>query len=236
MSLRDLFADLRLAARSLRRRPAFALAAILTLGLGIGATGAVYTVIHAVLLSELPFPEPDRLVAVSAERRLDGVEEFPVSYLDFGDWREQVGDQVGAMSARTAGRSFYLEVGGGDEVVRHEGEMVESSYLPLLGIEPTMGRWFSAEEDTPPGEPVVVLGHDLWRERFGGDPGAVGQPLRLNGRPFTVIGVAPRGFRGVTDQAGSSCPWPSPAPSRPPSTWRSGAPAGSTASPASATG
>ncbi len=200
--LGGLLRDLRLAWRSLRRRPGFAGAAVLTLGLGIGATGAVYTVIHAVLLSELPYPEPERLVEVAAERRVDGVEKWPISYLDFRDWREQAEDAVGEMALHSPSRSFHLgPASGGDEVVRHPGEMVAADYFSVLGLDPAVGRWFSPEEDRPPGDRVVVLGHELWRQRFGGDPGAIGEALVLDTLPFTVIGVAPRGFRGLSDEA-----------------------------------
>ncbi|MFP3940544.1 MAG: ABC transporter permease [Thermoanaerobaculia bacterium] len=191
--------DLRTALRSVRRRPGASVAVVLTFALGIGAAGAVFLVIHAVLLSELPYPEPERLALVEGVRRTDTVERWPISYPDFRDWREQVGSSVGTLVARTGVRSFNLDAG--DEVVRIPGEMVTAEYLQVLGLEPARGRWFTEAEDRPPGDRVAVIGHELWRQRFDGEPRVVGRTATLNGLPFTVVGVAPRGFRGLTDQA-----------------------------------
>lgn len=189
------------AVRVLARSPLATGAAILALALGLGATAAVLTVVEGALLSAVPFDDPEELVSIYGERRVDGVEEWPLGYLDFVDWREAlVGDTFEALALHTDTRSYNLA--GDVGVERVAGEMVSAELARLLGVEMAAGRWFSAEEDaTAGGSAVAVIGHDLWQRRFGTSPDVVGESIDLNGHVFTVVGVAEPGFRGMGDEA-----------------------------------
>jgi predicted permease len=212
--------DLRIGLRQLAKRPGFAAAAILTLALGIGATAAMFTVVDALLLNELPYRDPSRIVVLSGTFTEKGeAKDWPISQVDFEDWRRQ-NAVFEEMSVYTPG-DFALNLGEGGEdggeardAERLSGELVSWSYFPLLGVKPAVGRFFSREEDSKPMQDyVAVLGHDLWQRRFGGDPSIVGRTVPLNGRPYLVLGVGPRGFHGLSDKADI---WvPSQVPPRP---------------------
>ena len=213
--MENLMRDLRLGMRQLARRPGFAAAAILTLTLGIGATTAMFTVVDALLLNELPYRDPDRIVVLTGTFVEKGeVQEWPISQMDFEDWRRQNG-VFEQMAVYTPG-DFALNLGAEEQqdAERLSGELVSWTYFPLLGVQPAAGRFFGKEEDTEPMEDyVAVLSHDLWQRRFGGDPSVVGRQLPINGRPYLVVGVGPEGFRGLTDEADV---WvPSQVPPRP---------------------
>jgi putative ABC transport system permease protein len=199
--METLWRDLRLGLRQLAKRPGFAAAAILTLALGIGATSAMLAVVDALLLDELPYRDAAHLMVLTGTFADKGeVQEWPISQMDFEDWRRdnRVFDQ---MAVYTPG-DFPLNLEGEPEPQRLSGELVSWSYFPLLGVKPAQGRFFTREEDSKPLEDyVAVLGYDLWQSRFGGDPAIVGKPVRMNGRAFQVVGVAPKGFRGLTDKA-----------------------------------
>ncbi len=201
--MENLWRDLRLGLRHLGRRPGFATAAILTLALGIGATAAMFTVVDALLLDELPYRDASRLVVLTGTFEEKGeVQDWPISQMDFDDWRRQ-NSVFEEMSVYSPGDfALNLEGEGEQDAQRLNGELVSWTYFPLLGIEPAVGRFFTREEDSKPMEDyVAVLSHHLWQSRFGGDPSVVGRQVRINGRPYLVLGVAPRGFRGVTDTA-----------------------------------
>ncbi|HEV7518170.1 MAG TPA: ABC transporter permease [Thermoanaerobaculia bacterium] len=188
--------DLRYAARTLRKSPGFTAVAVLTLALGIGANTAIWSLVHAVLLTPLPIAGADRVVKLAATIRRDGLELRSVSYPDFADWR-QAARSFSDMAA-WSNTSFTLT--GGPEPERVEGEMVSASYFPVLGTKAVLGRTFRPEEDATPGtHPVAVIGHDFWQRRFAGSRAAVGSHLVLNGHDFTVVGVLPDGFRGLDD-------------------------------------
>jgi putative ABC transport system permease protein len=175
------------------RRPGYAAVVLLTLSIGIGATTAVFSVINAVLLRPYPYSDPDGLIMVW-ERR----EEFPrfaASPANFLDWRER--NTVFEDMAAAIGGSVTLT--GEGEPERVVGRRVSASFLPILGVEPALGRGFLPEEDVPGGEPVVVLGHGIWRRRFGSDPEIVGKKTLLDDTPHTVVGVLPEGFRFFTE-------------------------------------
>ena len=201
--MENLLRDLRLGLRRLAKRPGFAAAAILTLALGIGATAAMFTVVDALLLGELPYRDPERIVVLTGTFAEQGrTQEWPVSQMDFEDWRRQNG-VFEQMAVYTPG-DFALNLGGEEQndAERLSGELVSWSYFPLLGVQPAQGRFFGREEDSKPMEDyVAVLSHDLWQRRFGGDPSIVGRQVPLNGRPYLVLGVGPKGFRGLTDKA-----------------------------------
>ncbi len=198
--MENFWQDLRFSLAALRRRRGATAILLISLALGIGMVSAVFSVVDAVLLQGLPYRDADRLVEVSGVRHRNGtVETWPLSYLDFGDWSERARGSVllGAYSDPT---SFTLEAGGRAEHL--DGELASAGYFQALGVVPILGRAFSAAEDaTQDPRYVVVLGHDLWRERFGGDRQAVGRSIRLGGASYQVVGVMPPGFRGATDSA-----------------------------------
>jgi putative ABC transport system permease protein len=181
--------DLRYAARSLRRNPGFALVAVLTLALGIGATTAIFAVIDAVMLRPLPFAQPERLVHVW-ETTPEG-EVFTAADPNYLDLR----DRNRTFEAMAAYKQAALSLTGHGDARRLEGMAVTHSLFPLLGVRPALGRTFLPEEDSPGGDTrVALLGHALWQDQFGGDPAIVGSTITLDRQPYTVTGVMPEGF------------------------------------------
>jgi predicted permease len=195
----NLWRDLRQGLRQLVKTPGFTAAAILTLTLGIGATSAMFTVVNAVLLDELPYEDPDRLVVLNGTFEENGeVNEWPVSLVDFWDWRQM----NGVFEEMSVFGNFAFNREGAQESERIEGEMVSAEYFEMLGVEPALGRFFTAEEDATLYEHfVTVLGYDLWKRSFGGDSGVLGTDLNLNGKLYRIVGVAPQAFQGLTDKA-----------------------------------
>jgi putative ABC transport system permease protein len=173
---------------SLLRSPGFAIPALVTLALGIGANTAMFSATWGLLLKPLPYADPDRLVALF-ETGADQSRQA-VSLIDLLDWRTQSRGFAGMAAYRP--RSFGLGAGGG-EVSVVQGGMVTADFFPVLGARPILGRTFSAAEEVG-AAPVVVIGHRLWRERFGGAAGVVGRRVLLNDVPRTVVGVLPAGF------------------------------------------
>ncbi|MBA3346669.1 MAG: ABC transporter permease [Gemmatimonadales bacterium] len=180
--------DLRYTLRQLARSPGFAIVAVLTLGLGIGANTAIFSVVNAVLLRPLPYDDPSRLMMVR-ETRPEGTPGV-VSFLNFADWREQSRD----FEALSLFRGTRLNVAGRGEPERVAGALVTTDFFRVLRVTPVAGRRFAAGEDQAGSDAVVVLSHQLWQRRFGGDPRAIGQVVTVDGKPMTVIGVAPAGF------------------------------------------
>jgi hypothetical protein len=184
-----------------RRRPALTAAAFLTLALGIAALGAVLIVRKAVLVDDPPLRDPDRLVVITGTFTEKGeTQDWVSSLIDFADWRRdnRVFEQMSVFTPS----EYTMNLTGSGPAERLDSELVSWTYFPMLGVAPEVGRFFTAGEDAVPfRNPVVVLGHDLWRRHFGGDRGIVGRSLDLNGRSYQVVGVAPAGFRGITDKA-----------------------------------
>lgn len=192
--MRGLLSDLRHAARGLRRSPGYTAAAGLTFTLGIGATTAIFSVVQGVLLRPLPYPEPDRLTAVYS--LADG-SLSTVSPPDFVDWRSGA-DRFSRMAAwhRT---QLTLVTDRGAELLT--GARATPGFFEVLGVSPALGRGFRPEEERPGTDAVAVLGHALWRDRFGADPGIVGRTVRLDGTARRIVGVMPAGFEFPTDAA-----------------------------------
>ncbi len=192
--------DLRYALRTLRKSPAFTFTAILSLALGIGANTAVFTVVNGVFLNPLPIENAAGLVSVHTLDATPGTRSnnlLPMSYLNLKDIREQ--NQVfTGLAGFSSPMPFGLAKGTAAAPERAFGELVTGNYFDVLGVHPAVGRFFVPEEDSTPGtHPVVVLGNGIWQDRFGGDASLVGQTLRINNIVFTVIGIAPPGFKGV---------------------------------------
>ena len=188
-----LLQDLRFGARTLLKRPGFALVAVLTLALGIGANTAIFSVVNAVLLRPLPFREAGRLFVVYETTQ--AVPQDFVSVPNLEDYR--AGSRSFEGFATFVPQSVNL-TGAGAEPERVVGAFVTSNFLPLLGVGPALGRAFTAEDDAQGGGQVVVLAHELWVRRFGADPSVIGRSLTFNGEPYTVVGVLPEGFRYPT--------------------------------------
>jgi predicted permease len=186
--------DLRLALRTLLGRPGFTAAAILTLALGIGANTAVFSVVDSVLLRELPVEDPASLVDVYTSDA-SGFEHATSSYPDIRDLRAQA-----PVFTDVVAYELFIGVAereGEPAVVL--GELVTGNAFQALGVEPVLGRGFLPEEDELPGaHPVAVVSHGYWTEEMGADPGAVGRTVRVNRRLYTVVGVAPPEFTGLT--------------------------------------
>lgn len=184
-----LLQDIRYAARSLRRSPGFTIVAVLTLALGIGANAAIFSVVNGVLLRPLAYANPDRLVIVWGHNENIGNEA--ASLPDFKDWRDR--NTVFESMAAVAHTSF--DVTGDGEPERINAELATANFFHVLGVTPALGRAFNADEETSGRDRVVVLSHGFWERRFGASPDIVGHTITLSGLPFTVVGVAPTGFR-----------------------------------------
>jgi len=185
-----LLQDLKYAARTLTKSPGFSAIVILTLGLGVGANTAMYSIARAIFWRPPPVVDPDRLVVVSAYSRSSG-QYFDWSYADLTDFRGVFGDIV----------AYYptvLSVSGAERTERIWGEMVSPNYFEALGVHALAGRAFTTAEITSPGAaPVAVLSETTWQRRFNRDPAIVGRAVRLNGHDFIIVGVAPAGFSGL---------------------------------------
>jgi putative ABC transport system permease protein len=189
--------DFRYALRALRKNPAFAAVAVATLALGIGANTAIFSVVNAVLLRPLPYPESERLVFMFGQDARRGVSGFHFLYPDFVEWRKQ-SRSYEAVSAHT--RVPATLAGAGSAPERVDIMQVNASFLRVLKVRPQMGRDFLEEEDRPGAPRVALLSHGLWQRRLGGDAAAVGKPVTLDGVEYTVVGVLPAGFRAINWQ------------------------------------
>jgi putative ABC transport system permease protein len=193
-----LLQDLAYAWRTLRRSPGFAIVAILTLGLGIGATTTIFTVVNGVLLKPLPgYREPERIASLWVDFGV-GAQSLPVmSPGDFRDYqqRSRSFSMIAAGSgAQVIGAAGAL-TGPGGAPERVEVSPVTANFFPLLGVDPIYGRHFTADEESVGGPKVVMLSYGLWARRYGGDPSIVGRSIRLDGQDQMVVGIMPPGFR-----------------------------------------
>ena len=189
--------DFAFAIRLLRKSPGYASIALLTLALSIGTNTALFGIVRAVLLRPLPYPEPDRIVALWERNPRLGFEQELVTPGDFADWSSQshAFSAIGFAPAWPGSRLFNLLGPTGTE--RIAGAYVSSGYFPVLGVEPLLGRTFHAEEDSSAAAPTAVLSFRLWQNRFGGDRAVLGRPVVVDSfhrTSFTVVGVMPAGF------------------------------------------
>jgi len=186
----DLGRDLKHTFRRLARTPGFALATVLTLALGIGANTAIFSVVHTVLLKPLPFPEPDRLIAVWQTAPGVEIKDLNASMADYVTYREE--SKTFADVALWAPNSVTV-------TEFSDPERVDCLYatfrlLPLLGFQPMLGRPFAEGDNTSQSPEVVMLSHGYWQRRFGADPNVIGRRILVDGKAREVIGVAPRNF------------------------------------------
>src|SRR5262247_1832860 len=185
-----LIKDIRFGFRNLLRRPGFALIALITLALGIGANTAIFSVVNAVLLRPLPYAEPERLVALWESNTQRPESRNSISYPNFFDWRAQ-----SKSFERMA--SYYtnnMALTGVAAPVNLRSAVVSPDLFATLGVRPQLGRWFVGEEEKP-GIRAAIISHGLWQRQFGGDPNVIGRAMTLNGKQFNVVGVMPAGFQ-----------------------------------------
>jgi predicted permease len=183
-----LWNDIRIAARVLLRERGVTLAAVAALALGIAATNTVFTIVNGALLKDMPFDQPDRIVVLGT-RAAQG--NRGVSYADLRDWRERLRTFDGIAGFAQTTMNVSDEDRGAE---RLSGALVDASVFRLIGHAPILGRDFVPDDDRPGAQPVVVLGHAAWRNRYGSDPGVLGRTLRINGVPSVIIGVMAEGF------------------------------------------
>lgn len=186
--LDEFWQDLRYAARTLRHSPAFTAVAVLSLALGIGANTVVFTFLNTLVLRPLPVERPGELVTI-----MNGG-SMGYSYPDYRELRDRNTSLAGLVGYRTVPMGLDTETGPR----RVWGYLVTGDYFDVLGVHPAAGRFFHAEEDRVVGaSPLAVLSYAAWQRRYGGDPAIVGRTVRINKLPYTVVGVAPRGFTGT---------------------------------------
>jgi putative ABC transport system permease protein len=188
--------DIRYGLRQLFKHPAFTIIAILTLALGIGANTAIFSVVNAVLLKPLPFPEPEQLIAfgMTDSRVKDQVNLGSLSYPDFFDFRDQ--NRTLTSSALYRDRAFALSAEEGATSLR--GQKVSAEFFDVLGIKPQMGRNFTRDDEQAGGGPAgftVIISNDFWRRHYGADPNVIGRTIVLDRRTYTISGVMPAGFQ-----------------------------------------
>jgi len=199
--LADARHDIAQAVRVLRRSPGFLLIALVTIALGVGANSAIFSVIRGVLLRPLPFADPGRLVSVYEDNR---PEHSPRSELAAGDYVDYQRDQSSFTDIGVVGYASLSYQGEGDPVALR-GLRFSPNVFTILGVRPLLGRTFTASEDRPGTDRVIVLSFATWQNVFGGDANIVGRKVRMSGSPMTIVGVMPRGFTfGGTEQFWSS--------------------------------
>ena len=185
-----LLQDLRYGLRMLARSPGFTLAAVVSLALGIGVNTAIFSLVNAVLLKPLPYPDAGRLVMLWEDAAHIGFPQNTPAPANYVDWKAQTNSFEGM--AATMWASFNLT--GYGEPQKVDGNAVTADLFPVLGVRPALGRGFTAEEERPGADKVVILSHGLWRDAFAGEPAVVGRDIILSGEKYTVVGVMPEGF------------------------------------------
>jgi predicted permease len=186
-----LWQDIRYGLRMLLKSPAFTAIAIITLALGIGANTALFSVVNGVLLNPLPYPQPERLIALFSRTPDSG--HWSISYPNFLDWRHD----NHSFSSIAAFRQDDLNLTGAGEPERVKTNMVSATLFPMLGVNPVAGRLFTEQEDQLGATPVALISESFWRRKFGASD-VIGKPLTLNAKTYTIIGVIPAGFHFVS--------------------------------------
>jgi predicted permease len=188
--IESLLADGRYAIRALRRTPAFTTVATITLALGIGATTAMFTLVDGILLRPLPYPDAERLVRVIQSYPEKGLDTWGLSQQNVAMYRDRTTD-FAAFAGYRAGEMTLL---AGDRPERLNVLLVTADFFRVIGVAPAMGRPFTAEEDTPGRNTALILSYGTWQNRFGANPSIVGTAVEVDGKPYHIVGVMPRGF------------------------------------------
>ncbi|NJL29203.1 MAG: hypothetical protein HC897_15625, partial [Thermoanaerobaculia bacterium] len=194
--MENLLRELRHALRRLLHHPSSTLIAVITMALGIGLTGSMYSILDAVLLRGLPFERSEQLMHLERNQLTQGITSLEVSHHDFEDWRAQQQSFEGL--AGFASGTFNLADEGLPD--RYDGAWISTNFLDLLRLEPILGRGFRSDDAEPGAEPVILLGYQVWQKRYGGDTAIVDKIVRANGEPTRVIGVMGQGFRFPLNQ------------------------------------
>lgn len=194
--IEDLGADLRYGARMLVKNRAFSLLAIVALAVGIGANSAIFSLVNTVLLRPLPYPQPERLVTL--EEKEQSGKEMNTSFATFAEWHAS----AQSFQDMSLYRTWSANMAGNGNPERVNGLRVSSTFFRVLGIKPVLGRDFLPAEDTQQHRSVVVLSHGLWQRRFGGDERIIGQPIKINGSDYTVVGIMPANFQSLFKYSG----------------------------------
>jgi putative ABC transport system permease protein len=186
--MENIFQDIRYSLRTLIKNPGFALVAVLVLALGIAANTAIFSAVNAILLRSLPYHDADRLVVPVTTHPGRNIDRGSVAFADYLDWKkeEQIFENVAAFDGSS------LDMTGAGEPQRVQGAFVTEEYFDVMGAAPLIGRTFAPDDKQPGASPGLVMSYALWQRHFGGDQGVIGQPLTINGRPYTVIGVMPK--------------------------------------------
>src|SRR3982751_3237423 len=183
--------DVQYALRLLRRSPGFAATAIMTLALAIGANTAIFSAVKGVLISPLPYPDPDRLVRLFEES--DRTPHFPMAPADFRDYR----NELQAFAGIAAYLRGDLQIGDANRPEQLRGMQVTAGFFGVLGYQPAIGRDFTQTDEIAGNSDVVILSRALWMRRFGADPSVIGRAIRLSGKSFQIVGVLPQGLQHV---------------------------------------
>ena len=190
--------DIRFGLRTFRRAPTFTAVAVLTLAIGIGANAAIFSAVDALIFRPLPFPDADRLMSISltlpARRNRPATDDVAWSYPQFAVLRD--GQTVFSDVSMWTSSEFTVRTH--DEAVRELGEMTDAHFFPTLGVKPAIGRVFSPEDDRRGATPTAVISDDFWQRAFNHDPAVLGQTIDIDGTTFTIIGVAPPTFHGLS--------------------------------------
>src|SRR5215475_7464424 len=190
--METLIQDIRFGVRRLAKSPGFALIAILSLALGVGANAAIFSLVNTVLLRPLPIDHPEQVMSVAVRAKNDTMSAL--SYLNYVDLRDRNEVLSGLIAERFAPVSLSRD--GNNQ--RMWGYLVSGNYFDVLGISAVKGRVFTADDDrTKLSSPVAVVSYGCWQRRFGSDPDIAGKEILLNGHPFQIVGVAPDGFVGT---------------------------------------
>ena len=191
-----LLRDLRYGARSLLKTPRLTAIAVVALALGIGLTGTMFSIVYGALVRGLPFDEPEQIVAVWRTNLSRDVRRMNTPVHDFEDWKksQRSFQELGASTAGT------VNVSGTERAERFDGAWVTANTFEIVRVNALLGRVFREGEDRPGAEPVMLLGHAVWRDKFGSDPNVIGRVVRANGVPTTIVGVMPEKFAFPVDQ------------------------------------
>jgi predicted permease len=188
--MQALLRDVRYGIRTLIKSPALTIIATLALTLGIGLTTTMFSIVYGALMKGLPYPDGDRIVVVTRSNPTRGIERQNLPIQDYVDYRAQQRAFVD-LAAATSGTIY---VSGDEKAERFDGSWITANTFDMIGVHPMLGRDFRAGEDTPSGEKVAILSYSMWRERYAGDTRVIGKQIRVNGVPYSVVGVMPEGF------------------------------------------
>src|SRR5687768_7396128 len=202
--METLLQDLRFGMRTLIKQPGFALVALITLALGIGANTAIFSVINAVLLNPFSFPDHERLMVVRQSMpKINMKDNMRFSGSELTDLRENTSTFEALESWEPVSRNLT----GGEVPERVAAAKVTGGFFNMLGVAPQLGRAIKPEDEGPKGERVLLITHGLWQRRFGGDAGVLGKKVSLDDEPYTIIGVMPPSFRFEESEAWFAFPF-----------------------------